>query len=97
MNEKEITSLETYTALETELYSIASRAKTFTAPNKDIQRELQKARKFLVDTGKFLREDYTRRAKEIGTKEKELLAIITPEENRLKALDDEEKERIEIH
>lgn len=89
MEEKEITTLVEYNALESTLTDLATRAQAFVEPNKEIQKELQKTRTRIEKIGKFLREDFTRMGKEVIAKEKQLIGIIEPEEKRLKLLQEE--------
>lgn len=89
MEEKEITTLVEYNEMEVTLIDLATRAQACIEPNKEIQRELQKTRTRIEKIGKFLREDFTRKGKEVIAKEKELIAIIQPHEERLKRLADE--------
>lgn len=96
MNETEITSLEQYNELEVELHTLANQAKLATTPDKDLMKKLQKMRKFLEDTGKLLRDGYNKKASAVMDKQKELLGIIVPHEDRLKSLkeaEEAEKER----
>ena len=68
----------------------------------ETRRVLQKARIDITDTGKMLREGALALQKRVIATEKELLAIISPEEERLKAIEDEfkkedlKKERLAI-
>ncbi len=97
MEETTITTLPQYIEIKPYLIDLAKRASVLTAPDKDIQKELQKARKLVTDGGKFLRSDYRRMADEVMQAEKEHLAIIEAEEKRLKSLSDAieaEKERL---
>jgi len=97
MEETTITSLADYTALETSLHTLAGRAKNVTEPDKKLRIELRDARVWLEKTGKFLRDDYNRLAKDVIAKEKELIGIIAPAEEALKSLEDAveaEKERL---
>jgi len=97
MNETEITSLEQYTALEVELHTLAGRAESITEPDKKLRIEIRDTRVRIEKIGKYLRDDYNRLAKEVISKEKELIGIIAPAEERLKSLEEEveaEKERL---
>lgn len=93
---EKVESLVQYTELKSYLISLAERANTLTAPDKDIQKELQKARTFLVDTGVLIRSEYRRMADEVMTVQNAHLAIILPVENKLKALKEAEDLKIEI-
>lgn len=53
------------------------------------QKELQQARLLVTRTGKTLREESTAFSKAVIAREKELLAVIEPEEERLKQLKEE--------
>lgn len=97
MNETEITSLEQYTALEVELHTLAGRAESITEPDKKLRIEIRDTRVRIEKIGKYLRDDYNRLAKEVIAKEKELIGIIAPAEERLKSLEEAveaEKERL---
>jgi len=93
---EKVESLQKYTELKEYLNDLASRAKVLTAPDKEVQKELQKARKFLNETGLTLRSEYRRLADEVMSVEKEHLSIIEKEEKRLKDLKDAEDMKIEI-
>lgn len=58
--------------------------------------ELRDIRVSITKTGKALRDDANAFAKAVIAKEKELVAVIEPEENRLEALEDEADRQIEL-
>jgi len=93
---EKVESLEKYTELKVYLNDLAIRASVLTVPDKEVQKELQKARKFLNETGLTLRSEYRRLADEVLSVEKEHLSIIEKEEKRLKELKDAEDMKIEI-
>lgn len=78
------------------LKDLASRAAQCTKPEKEIMKELQKTRKQINDIGLFLRADFTAKGKMVIAKEKELLGIIVPEEDRLKKIEADEKLAVEM-
>jgi membrane protein involved in colicin uptake len=93
---EKVESLVQYTELKSYLISLATKANALTAPDKDIQKELQKARTFLVDTGVLIRSEYRRLADEVMTVQNAHLEIILPVENKLKALKEAEDLKVEI-
>lgn len=62
----------------------------------DVRIELRDARVNITKQGKQLRDDAVKFQKDVIAKEKELIAIITPEEERLEKAEDELKLRIEM-
>lgn len=86
--EQETYTLEKYSLMISDLNALAERARQSSEPNKALRMELVKTRTSLEKIGKFLREDFTRKGKEVIAKEKELIAIIEPEEKRLKMLEE---------
>lgn len=95
MEEQEITTLSEYNEMEATLRSLAEQATAITVPDKDMQKTLQKTRTRIEKIGKFLREDFVRQGKQVIAKEKELIAIIEPQEQRLKLLQEQADMAIE--
>ena len=84
---------EKFNALVAHLTGLAESASKVLEPNKEVQKGLQETRVKLEKIGLFLRADFTKKGKEVIEKERELIAIIKPEEERLKKLAEEAKEK----
>ncbi len=91
-----ITTLAQYSELRAGLTDLAKRASVLMVPDKAIQKELQQNRAFVINAGKYLRADYRAKADGVMQVEKEHLAIIEGEENRLKLLKEEADKATEV-
>lgn len=76
--------------------SIDLNSETALAVFAENQKELQKARLLVTRTGKALREESTAFSKLVIAREKELLAVIEPEEERLKQIKEEAEHAVLI-
>ncbi len=100
-NEKESLSMQEFTPAMQELTEMATAAKTVTAKSDlalvhDTRIGLRDARINIAKKGKELRENAIKFQKDVIQREKELLGIIGPEEDRLAAIEDEAKLRLEM-
>ncbi len=93
-------SLEAFVPAKAELSVLAGKAKGVDVKNAeqvhDVRIELRDARISITKRGKELREGALKFQKEVIKREGELVAIIEPEEERLKAIDEENKLREEM-
>lgn len=93
--------IEAFDPTVAELTALVQSTKDITADNLDDTKQLEvvkenrillrNARVKIEKKGKELRDDANKFAKAVIAKEKELIAIISPEEDRLKAIEDEVK------
>lgn len=85
---------------EAQLTELAEKAKTVDVTNikqvHDVRIELRDTRIALVKKGKELRDGALQFQKAVISKEKDLLAIITPEEERLDLIEEADKQKKEI-
>jgi len=104
--------IEQFSPTKAELSKLVDAAKVLDLPDpsdqvqlrkiKDARLNIRDARIAITKTGKTLREDALKFQKAVIAKEKELVAIIEPEENRLAELEEsaekekERKERLEV-
>lgn len=93
-------NIEKFEPTKAQLMQVAEEASSITAQSKpaevkEMRLRLQKTRTAIMRIGKALREEAILFQREVIAKEKELVAIITPEEDRLQAIEDEtERTRI---
>lgn len=96
-------NIEKFSPAKAELKSLVEKAKLVTKQSTEeeiheMRKTLRSTRTSITGTGKVMREDAVRFQKEVVAKEKELVAIISPEEDRIAAIEDElqiKKERAE--
>jgi hypothetical protein len=98
-------SIEKFSPTKAELTKLADESKSLELPDlfdqvqlrkiKDARLNIRDARVAITKTGKALREDALKFQKAVIAKEKELVAIIEPEENRLGDLEDQAEKALE--
>lgn len=92
-------NIEHFNPKVAELQTLATKAQSVDITDlkavKEVRIELKNARVAITKTGKAMRDDANAFAKAVIAKEKELVGIIEPEEERLKEAEAAEKQRVE--